>query len=203
VIPVEQVLLAAREPRARVTMATHIRSTVLDSSLRVIRERGRFDPYCAALPERYHDALFNLVVGTWVPMEIGAAHYEAANAAGFAPHEQYENGRIVVDRIGSTAFGLVGALTRSSGATMWTVLSHAQRLWDRLMLGGVLAVYKLGPKEARLEGYGAPIARIPYVRNGWRGMIAGVGELFCRKAYVNEVPRLCGGSTFAFRIAWV
>jgi hypothetical protein len=183
-------------------MATHVRSTVLDSSIRIIRERGRFDAYAAALPSQYHEALFNLVVGVWMPMDVGLAHYQAANTVGFSTHEQYENGRLVVDRIGRTAFGLVGALARSSGATMWTALSNAQRMWDRVMLGGALVVYKLGPKEARLEGYGAPLARIPYVRQGWRGMIAGVGELFCRKVYVTEIPRLCGGSSFGFRIAW-
>jgi hypothetical protein len=183
-------------------MATHVRSTVLHSSLGIIRESGRFDAYAAALPPQYHDALFDLVVGIWVPMEIGLAHYEAANAVGFTPREQYENGRLVVDRIGRTAFGLVGALARSSGATMWTALSNAQRIWDRAMLGGMLVVYKLGPKEARLEGYGAPLVRIPYVRQGWRGMIAGIGDLFCQKAYVNEIPRLCVGPSFGFRIAW-
>jgi hypothetical protein len=183
-------------------MATHVRSTVLDSSIRIIRQRDRFDAYAAALPTKYHEVLFNLVVGVWVPMDIGLAHYEAANAVGFTPHEQYQNGRLVVDRISRTAFGLVGALARSSGATMWTALSNAQRMWDRVMLGGMLVVYKLGPKEARLEGYGAPLARIPYVRQGWRGMVAGVGELFCRKVYVTEIPRLCGGPSFGFRIAW-
>jgi hypothetical protein len=183
-------------------MATHVRSTVLDSSIRVIRQRDRFDAYAAALPAKYHEVLFHLVAGVWVPMDIGLAHYEAANALGFTPHEQYENGRLVVDRIGRTAFGLVGALARSSGATMWTALSNAQRMWDRVMLGGILGVYKLGPKEARLEGYGAPIARIPYVRQGWRGMIAGLGELFSQKVYVTEISRLCGGSSFGFRIAW-
>jgi hypothetical protein len=34
-------------------------------------------------------------------------------------------------------------------------------------------------------------------------MITGVGELFCKKVYVAEIPRLCGGTSFAFRISWV
>jgi hypothetical protein len=202
VLPHEEVVLGARKASSPIPVATHVRSTVLHSSIRIIRERGRFDAYAATLPRQHHEALFNLVVGVWVPMDIGLAHYEAANPVGFTPHEQYENGRLVVDRIGRTAFGLAGALARSSGATMWTALSNAQRMWDRVMLGGVLRVYRLGPKEARLEGYGAPLARIPYVRQGWRGMIAGIGELFCRKVYVTEIPRLCGGSSFGFRIAW-
>lgn len=201
--PTEELFLPPREPRARVAAATHVRSTVLLSSIEVMRQRGRFDTYAAALPRQHHEVLFSLVAGTWVPMDLALAHYEAANTVGFSALEQYENGKQVVDRIGSTAFGLVGALARSSGATTWTALSHAQRFWDRLMLGGMLVVYKLGPKDARLEGYGAPIARVPYVRNGWRGMIAGVCELFGTRAYVHEIRSQCGGSSFAFRIAWV
>jgi hypothetical protein len=198
----EEVLLAGRESKWRVPMATHVRSTVIQSSISVIRERDRFGAYAAALPKVHHEVLFSLIAGAWVPMDVALAHYEAASALGFSAQEQYENGKMVVDRIGRTAFGLVGALAKTSGVTMWTALLNAQRFWDRLMLGGMIVIYKLGPKDARFEGYGAPIARIPYVRNGWRGMIAGASELFCGRAYVHEIKRLCVGSSFAFRVAW-
>lgn len=195
----EEIILAAREA----TMATHVRSNVLESSLRLIREQRRFDRYAARLSPALREQLLSLSPGMWVPMELGLAHYGAANALGLTAAEQYENGRQVADRVRSTSLMLVPAIAQAAGATMWTVLSHSQRLWDRLMLGGAVAVYKIGPKEARLEGYGAPLAGVPYVLNGWRGMVAGIGELFCRKIYVHEISRRCSGTSFAFRIAWV
>ena len=70
------------------------------------------------------------------------------------------------------------------------------------MQGGSAAVYKVGPKEARIEGHGVPMAEIAYFRNAWRGMIAGSAEMFAQKAYAQELPAFENRTTVAYRLAW-
>ena len=50
---------------------------------------------------------------------------------------------------------------------------RAQFTLDRLLFGATVALYRVGPKDARLEIHGACIAEFDYVRAGWAGMIEG------------------------------
>jgi len=78
-------------------------------------------------------------------------------------------------------------------------------MWDRVMVGGSGAVYRIGPKEARVEAHGIPLVKWGYFRNSWRGMFACAGELFCEKLYVTDIspPGATSQGVFALRVAWV
>jgi hypothetical protein len=82
------------------------------------------------------------------------------------------------------------------------VLAQFQRLFERIFKGGGTRVVKYGPKEARIDIVGLPLAAFPCFRAGFQGMIKSGGELFCTRAYVSEVPRFCTATTIGYRCAW-
>jgi hypothetical protein len=130
------------------------------------------------------------------------AHYAAADALGLSVQEQFDNGREVAERIQNSMLGTLVRAARGAGLTPWTGLDQFQRLWDRLLRGGAGAVYRLGPKEARVEAHGVPLIQFAYFRNAWRGMFAGSGALFCNRIFVTEIAGYLRERVFAVRLAW-
>jgi hypothetical protein len=74
--------------------------------------------------------------------------------------------------------------------------------YSREWRGGAVAVFKTGPKDARVEMVGFPCAPIPHCRQGLRGVIGGMCELVCTKAYVSEIRGLCTDTTLGYTVAW-
>ncbi len=196
--PAEELILpfpAVRRP------CDHARSTVLIGSLDAVRATGRFDAYVAALPREHHEALLRAVAGTWVPISVAIAHYTACDALGYSPDQELKNGRFTFDRAGTTIFGTVMKLAKGAGVTPWTLLTQMQRFWGRGYDGGEIAIYRLGPKEGRIEVVNVPLLDRRYYRNALRGILLSAMEMFCSKAYVTERPgRL--PSTVTYRVQW-
>ena len=201
--PKDAVLLPLRKGlNGAVVPVTHVRSTLIASSVLAIRERNHFDAYLKQLPEEMQSMVLDSVAGSWLPIEVGHAHYAAAQAMDLPVQEQMEIGRVVAVRIQNSLLGTLVRLAKGAGVTPWLGLEQFQRLWDRLMQGGSGAVYRLGPKEARVECHGVSLVQYPYFKNAWRGMFTGSGSLFCNKLYVTEISQYASRTTLAFRIAW-
>src|SRR5690349_21822232 len=66
----------------------HVRSTLILSSLAVLRERGLQGAYLAELPLAYHGAILEAVAGAWMPIDVGLAHYVACDALGLPTEVQ-------------------------------------------------------------------------------------------------------------------
>jgi hypothetical protein len=181
---------------------TSIRSTLLVSSLRSIRDRSFFDRYLELLPERYHDTVRSVIAGVWLPIDLGMAHYEACDALGFSAAEQITIGREVGAKIQGTLIGTMLRMATGAGMTPWVALAQYQKLRDRLLMGGGVVVTKLGPKEASVELVSMPLSRIPYFRCAFRGLNISGCELFCSKAYAEEIPSLVSPTTMGIRISW-
>lgn len=188
--------------RDRVPIAASFRSTWLSSSLRALKERGLMDRYLAALPREHHEAVLTTVAGVWLPTAVATAHYQACEALALAEDEQIAIGAEVGRHAQGTVLGTAVRLARDVGVTPWTILERLPQVWLRIWQGGAVAIYRLGPKDARLEIAGWPCARIPYLRTAMRGVVGGLIELFCRKAYVTPLPKLCGTNVLAYRISW-
>ena len=182
---------------------THVRSTLLTSSLVALRQRGLYDAYFAHLSPELQPIILGMIAGSWVPLSVGLAHYRAANALGLSPLEQFDIGHQVAERIQQSVLGTLARLAKGAGATPWTALENFQRLWDRMLQGGAGAVYRLGPKEARIEIHGNALVAIDYCRNGWRGMFAASAALFAQKVYVNEQRSLATPTSMGLRLSWV
>lgn len=187
----------------RVPNATSFSSTWLSSSLKAARERGLMDRYLAGLPARYHDQVLHSVPGTWLPVEIAVAHYEAMDSLGFTEDEIVKIGMEVTQRFHGVFFSTVFRLATAAGVTPWSVFTHSQRMWDRTWVGGGIAIFKSGPRDARGEIVGWPCARVRYCRIAMRGMILGTVALFCKKATILEISSQCTDTTLGYRIQWV
>ncbi len=190
----------------RVSPVTQIRSTLLAGSVQTLRAKSHLDAYLAALPKPLHAEVLGAVAGSWMPIEIGMAHYAACEAIGLTALEQFNNGREVSARVQNAMLRVLARTAKTLGnVTPWAGLEHFQRMWDRVMSGGSGAVYRVGPKEARVEAHGNPLVTWAYFRNSWRGMFVSAGELFCEKLYVTEIspPGATDQGLFVIRVAWV
>lgn len=188
--------------RDLVPLATRFRSTWLTSSLVALRERGRLDEYFARLPKEHHAVVHDSVAGTWLPVAVAAAHYEACDSLHFTQLELIAIGREVHAQVNASVLDLMIKLASGIGLTPWTVFSQFNRLWNRVWMGGGVGVYRIGPKEARLEIVGWPCSRSLYVRHCLRGVIGAMLEVCCSKAYVRDLPHLCSNATLGYRCAW-
>jgi hypothetical protein len=190
-------------PRGIVEPVTQIRSTHIAASVLALRSRGHFEAYVTHLPQALHEGILRSVPGTWLPIEMAVAHYRAAEAVGLTTEAQLEMGRGVAEKIQNGLLGTLVRLAKTAGVTPWTGLEYFPRLWQRTMIGGGVAVYRLGPKEARIECHGVPdLAELAYFRNGFRGMFASSGELFCSRVYVTDLIAFTLRKVIGFRVSW-
>jgi hypothetical protein len=196
----EDVILALPEP---VVPARHARSTVLLSSIAGIRETGRYDDYVNLLPVAHRPMLLSAVVGSWVPMNVAMAHYEACDALGFMVEQQLANGRSTFDKTRGIFMGTMLRMARESGVTPWNIIPYFQRFWERGYDGGGIRAIKLGPKEARIDVVQVPLLECRYYRNALRGLLHGIFELFCTKVYVTERPGTRAPGSALLRAQWV
>jgi hypothetical protein len=181
----------------------HVRSTILIASVANIRNSGRFDEYAKRVPAEHHSALFESVAGVWIPFRAAAAHYVACESLGVPVDEQVNMGRATVDRVGATIAGTAVRLAKQAGVTPLHLFPHLQRFWMRGYDGGALAIYQVGPKEARLELVHFPLCEIPFYRRALTGWTAGLTGLFCAKLYMKELPQPSGPHSMALRAQWV
>jgi hypothetical protein len=199
----EEVFLAMQPPLREMVPTSQFRTTWIVSSQNTLRDRGHHDRYLSLLDKQHRDELATMIVGGWAPMPVAIAHYDACEALDLPASERLAIGRAVTKHLNQTLLLTAVRLATHSGATMWTPLAQFRRLWDRMFVGGGVVVYKLGPKEARMEIHGCGLAHIPYFRAGFQGVLLGVGELFTQRVYVREVPRPGSKTTLVFRSSWV
>ena len=195
----EEVLIAP--PVGTAAPMTHVRGTLIVTSLKALDQRGHTSRYLAALSEENRTAIRAIIATTWVPEPLALAHYTACDALGLSSLEAQAIGAEVGARIRATFLGTLLGAARAAGTTPWTYFESLPRVFSRVSVGGAVAIYKLGPKEARAEWYGLRGLGVPYFRAAFRGANQAILELFCTKAYVSETRALRGGD-WAFRASW-
>lgn len=191
-----------RTPPEKVALATHFRSTWLTASLDGLKAKGHYARYIELLPARFHDPILHSIAGVWLPIDIAVAHYAACDALGLTQAEQLDMGREVLTRLKKTIFSLAFRAARDIGVTPWTMLKLLPGQFEREVRGGACGVFRLGPKDARIELIGFPLSSSPYTRAGLRGLAHGLCEPLCSKVYSQELRDLTGPTTLAYRVAW-
>jgi hypothetical protein len=188
---------------ATVPLATQVRGTVILSSLKGLRSRGYGPRYMELLDRRHHEDVASLTALTWLPITFAAAHYDACDRLGLdrATIESLglETGKFVKE----TVLRAVSRIATESGVTPWFVLSNADKLVGRNWIGSSIAVWKLGPKEARIEWIQQPLARFGYFRLAFGGVIHALLDRFARTVVVREVPRVAQDREVCHRLSWV
>jgi hypothetical protein len=161
------------------------------------------DRYRALVAPEHRDAILSTVAGLWLPMDVGLAHYTAADRLGFSMEEQAGIGAEVSHKIHDTFLGVVMKMATNAGVTPWTLLPKGNQLYGRIFQGGGgTRVVKLGPKEARAEIVGVPILAVPYFRHALRGLYQAAMSVFCTRCYAHEVGRGSPTST-TLKLSWV
>ncbi|MEI7894478.1 MAG: hypothetical protein WCI05_15395 [Myxococcales bacterium] len=200
----EEAILPFRTTKAQVTMVTRFKSTWVTSSQLALRERGVFDRYKELLPVELHTALVFAVAGEWLPTPLVVSHYECCDQLGLSDAEVFTVGAAVTRRVHDSALRWVAGLATATGAvTPWTILSRLDRLWDRVIENGGIAVFQVGPQDARIELAAFPLAHVMYIRLALRGVLTAVTELFCKRATVREVRELRRPHQLTFLASWV
>jgi hypothetical protein len=190
------------KPRAQIKDAKHFRSTWITASQATLRERGLFEAYRSALDAAHREALLVVVPGVWLPMDVARAHYAACDSLKLAEDDLVDIGARAMRRANATTLSFITRLAKNAGVTPWTVLAQTHRIMANTMDDGGVAIAKLGPKDARVEILGYPLAELRYNRVTMRGILQGAIELFCRKAYSREVPELCDRRSLGVHLSW-
>ena len=198
----EEVVVPFPVARELVPMGTEFRSTWLNGSIEVLKTHGAFERYLENLPKELHEPILRSIAGTWLPAHIAVAHYRAIDALGVSTPERIAWGKEITRHLRKTIFSIGFHAARDVGVTPWAILKLFPVSFTREWRGGAAAVFKVGPKDARVEIAGFPISSIPHCRTGLRGVIGGMCELVCTKVYVNEIRDLCTESTLGYRVAW-
>jgi hypothetical protein len=188
--------------RALVPPLTHVKGTWLAAAVLGLRGDGRFDAYQANLDARYRDVLTNVVTGDWHPIDVLLAHFDACERLQMTPGEVLAIAEHVSGRAQGGVLELTARLAASTVVTPWVVMAQLNRLWSRMARGGGLGVFKLGPKEARVELVQFPGSRFRYCQLSMRGILQGSLALFCRRVFVTEVPGFTSPTQMAVRVAW-
>jgi hypothetical protein len=182
--------------------ARHARSTILIGSIASVRTAGRFDEYAARLLPADREVLVGAVAGSWIPIDVAFAHYQACDTLGFPVDQQVANGRATFDKTRGTLLGTLVRRAKAGGMTPWSVFPYWQRFWERGYDGGGVRVTKVGHKEVRVELVSFRLADSRYFRNALRGLVTGLTELFAAKAYATERPGPRAAGSTTLRLQW-
>jgi hypothetical protein len=202
-VSTEEVIVPFDPPRSQAPLATGVRSTVLLGSLRGLRTRNLYSRYLTHLAPRSNEAIVSITANQWLPISVAIDHYAACEKLGVQASVAREIGEESGVLLSQTALGAILKMSTNAGMTPWPAIGQSRRLIERTWQGTSIAAFKLGPKEARLEWVGHPCAPIPYFRVAFGGFLNGLLGLFCRKSYVNEIPKLCTPTAVAYQASWV
>jgi hypothetical protein len=138
----------------------------------------------------------------WLPIDVALAHYATCDRLELPASEAVAIGFEVTKHLRQTYLQTIVRLASGAGATPWTILERAGLIWGRNWEGSGISVIRRGPKDARLEVAGWPVARSTYCRIAFRGILAATTDIFAVKAYVKEIPSLCTDMTLGYTVAW-
>jgi hypothetical protein len=173
------------------------------SALQTVRARGLMDRYLETLPRPAHERILSLVAATWIPVELALDHYRAMDRLRLGDDVIDGIGAEVAERVNKSVLSIAVSLSKRAGATPWTALSVSHRINDTNWRGSDIAIYKLGPKEARYDWLGQPCASVPYFVTAFGGFLRGLGSLFSSKIYVRLAPGHCSSKSVSYRLSWV
>jgi hypothetical protein len=181
----------------------HIRSTLLHGSMASVKAAGYWDAYARELSPASLQALESAVAGMWLPLELATEHYRACDALALSTESAVQLGRGTLARTKTLLLGTAIALARGAGVTPWTILPHSQLFWSRGCDGGGMRVQRKGPKEAHVNLVDCPLLASRYFRHGLRGLLWGIMDMVCTKAYVSDLPVRRSESSVLYRVQWV
>jgi hypothetical protein len=199
-----KIVLALPQPPSAVPAATHVRGMVIVSSQRSLQQRGHEAAYRRAIDEEFQEALMLVVAPSWLPIEVGLAHYRACESLKLDAATVHEIGLESGRFLYSSTVKTVIRMSTQLGTSPWMAIKNIDRLSARTWDGGAaFAVRELGPKEAELAWFGQPCARVPYFQHAFGGFMRGCIEPLCRTSFARLIRRPGDENSIGYRISWV
>jgi hypothetical protein len=184
--------------------ATHVRSTLIQSSLATLRELGHFEAYLTHVDPAYRRDILETIAPTWLPIAVGEAHYRACDNLTLSDAQLLAMGEHVGDRMQGAFMETLTRAGRSLGLTPWVLLKRFDALWGRLFQGGSIELTKVGPKELMIEIRLTGVLHSAYFRQAFCGVVrAGYKYVGTRAAYVRIARWESNVERFVMRAAWV
>jgi hypothetical protein len=162
------------------TRATHVRSTLLQQSLRGIRNQGNFQRWEAYIDPLHRDTILEAIAPSWLPIEVGLAHYLACDRFGEDDATLDKIGEGVGTQLQSTLLGVASKIVLSTVISQETINSCFLKLWPRLCKGGQLDIVYSG-KIVTIELRAATLPKSRYFRGTFLGNVRAGSKLFGQK----------------------
>jgi hypothetical protein len=188
--------------RLDLPLASRVKGAWLATSVRNMRVQGHYDRYVALLSAAHRETLLNVTVNGWYPLDPLLAHYDACDRLNLTANEIVEMSQRSTKHAQGGAIGVAARLATGAGVSPWTILAQFHKFWSRFFIGGGVAVFKLGPKEARVDVAQFPGCRYRHARIGMRGVVEGAVELFCTRAFTHDLPSMSSDTDASIRVAW-
>lgn len=202
-VSASRVLVGLPAPPSEIEDATHVRGTMIASSLRAMRARELEEAYHAALHPDFRDAIEHLEAQSWVPMPVGIAHYAAMDAIITVAAEQVRIGEEVGSRVhGAFLQTIVKSVRAVAGDVVPLAATKLPIVFDRLIRGGATRVVQLGDDELSIELHGLPLARFAYVTNGMLGLLRVAFGLVAGQVDLWSCEQPYGEHCVAYRLRW-
>ncbi|MDB4972787.1 MAG: hypothetical protein JWN48_1128 [Myxococcaceae bacterium] len=186
-------------------VVTHMRGTLLVSSVDNLRELGCHDRYFALLASEHRDAVKYCMATSWLPIEVALAHYQACDELDLDDAQRRQLGEMMANRVAATFLSALLRATRNVGLESFRLaLSQNDRLWDRMYQGGGVRIYQTGPKDVVMENFGQPLVTSRHWRTAYAAYLGAVVRMFAKSAFVKQVhPREPSATSIAFAASWV
>lgn len=183
-------------------VVTHVRSTMLGSSLGGLRELGYFERYEPNIATWAKDKILLSMGPEWLDVKYAVEHYRACDAMQLSEEQLWTVGEAVGTRLMGTFLGtLVRKAGRGAGISPIVAFKAYDKLWSRAWQGGALRIEQTGPKDLVGYGFGNPCAEFRYFQVGHLGMTKGSCALFAKTVYVNS-GNVRPGDMIA-KVSWV
>jgi hypothetical protein len=179
------------------------RGTVFFLDWRWLRAQNLHDGYVAQIRPVLRERLLGVATGDWVPVELLHEHYRALDAMGLTREQAVDCGVSVGEGLHGSMLRTIVKLAGHLGATPWSAIGQAQKLWSRSWRGGGILPIRLGDKSARLEFVRNPATRSAFHRGSVAGAISvGIGWL-CKKHTIKEIDSERRGDSFVLHAEWI
>ena len=156
---------------------THVRSTLIQSSLKQLKASGHFDEYERRLPQAQRAEILDSVAPTWLSIEVAMAHYQACDELQLSTAELTRLGEAVGKLINNVLISVLARAAKAAGITPWQFYGQLGRVWSRAFQGGAVGLKRVGETESLIEIRGLPLCRFEYFRFGCAGVFTSIGNL--------------------------
>jgi hypothetical protein len=192
-------------PHAEViTRATHVRTTLLQASLRMVKANGHYERWCASADPLYREMIVESVAPAWLPIEAGLAHYLACDELGLDDAQLAKIGQGVGEQLQATMLGIAAKVARGAGMTPQGAATWVGKLWPRLCQGGSCQVAMLAPKDLSVEFRSVVLSKSRYFRGTCMGNVrAALKLLGTRALHVKALPYDAKHDRFTMHVSYV